>query len=79
MTRFSVVEAKANFSRLLAEVEAGRDVVITRRGIAVAKISGVAPKKVPPNMKGIAAFRSGLKPGEMTASDLVRRVRDERY
>lgn len=37
--RISVVKAKANLSRLLAEVEAGREVVITRRGAAVARLS----------------------------------------
>ena len=79
MTRVSVVKAKANFSRLLAEVEAGREVVITRRGAAVARISGVTQKKVPLNMKSIAAFRAGLKPAKPAAAELVRRVRDERY
>jgi len=60
-------------------VEAGRDVVITRRGIAVAKISGVAPKKSSAEHEGHCRIPIGLKPREMTASDLVRRVRDERY
>jgi prevent-host-death family protein len=79
MTRVSVVKAKANFSRLLAEVEAGQEVVITRRGAAVARISGVAPNKIPLNMKSIAAFRAGLKPAKPAASELIRRIRDERY
>jgi len=73
MTRVSVVKAKANFSRLLAEVEAGREVVITRRGAAVARISGVTQKK------SIAAFRAGLTPAKPAASELIRRIRDERY
>jgi prevent-host-death family protein len=79
MTRISVVEAKAKFSRLLAEVEAGREVVITRRGTAVARISGVAAKKIPPDMKSIAAFRAGLTPAKPAAAELIRRIRDERY
>lgn len=79
MTRVSVVKAKANFSRLLAEAEAGREVVITRRGEAVARISGVSPKKVPLNLKSIAAFRGGLVPAKPAASELIRRMRDERY
>jgi len=79
MTRISVVKAKANFSRLLAEVEAGREVVITRRGADVARISGVVPKKTPPNMKSIAEFRAGLAPAKAAASELIRRMRDERY
>ena len=79
MTRISVVKAKANFSRLLAEVEAGREVLITRRGTAVARISGIAPKKTPLDMKSIAAFRAGLTSAKPSASELIRRLRDERY
>jgi prevent-host-death family protein len=79
MTRISVVKAKANFSRLLAEVEAGQEVVITRRGTAVAKISAVAAKKTPLNLKSIAEFRAGLASTTPAAADLVRRLRDERY
>jgi prevent-host-death family protein len=79
MTRVSVVKAKANFSRLLAEVEAGREVVITRRGAAVAKISALAPKKSPLNMKPIAAFRAGLKRTKPAGTELIRRLRDQRY
>lgn len=77
MTRVSVVKAKVNFSRLLAE--AGREVVITRRGEPVARISGVAPKKRPFNLKSAAAFRAQLPPAKPGASDLIRRLRDERY
>jgi prevent-host-death family protein len=79
MTRISIVKAKANFSRLLTEVEAGGEVVITRRGVAVAKISGIVPKKTPLSMKSIAAFRARLAPTKPAASELLRRVRDERY
>jgi prevent-host-death family protein len=83
MTRVSVVKAKVNFSRLLAEAEAeaeaGREVVITRRGEPVARISGVAPKKRPFNLKSAAAFRAQLPPAKPGASDLIRRLRDERY
>lgn len=79
MNRISVVKAKANFSRLLAEVESGREVVITRRGAAVARISGVAPKKIPLNMKAITEFRAGLTPTRPAASELIRRIRNERY
>jgi prevent-host-death family protein len=79
MRRVSVVEARANFSRLLAESEAGREVVITRRGEAVARISGVAPNKVAIDLKSIATFRAGLQPAKLTAPTLIRRMRDERY
>jgi prevent-host-death family protein len=79
MTRISVVKAKANFSRLLAEVEAGHEVVITRRGVAVATISSVTTMKSPLDLKSIAEFRAGLASTKPAAAELVRRLRDERH
>ncbi|MCG5495209.1 type II toxin-antitoxin system Phd/YefM family antitoxin [Ectothiorhodospira variabilis] len=38
MQSFPVVEAKARFSALLAAVEAGEEVVITRRGKVIARL-----------------------------------------
>ena len=38
MRRFSVADAKARLSAVLAEVEAGEQVINTRRGRAVARI-----------------------------------------
>jgi prevent-host-death family protein len=38
MKTLSVAEAKARFSAVLAQVEAGEEVVITRRGVAIARI-----------------------------------------
>ncbi|HEX8480779.1 MAG TPA: type II toxin-antitoxin system prevent-host-death family antitoxin [Allosphingosinicella sp.] len=47
MASVSVHEAKTNLSRLLAEVEAGGEVVITRNNRPVARLvrEGPAPKK----------------------------------
>ncbi len=54
----TVHEAKTHLSRLLAEVEAGASVVITRRGKPVAKLEPVAPKRRPVfgSMKGRIGF-----------------------
>ena len=38
MHRISVAAAKSRFSAVLAQVEAGEEVVITRRGAAIARI-----------------------------------------
>jgi prevent-host-death family protein len=38
MHTLSVAEAKARLSDVLAQVEAGEEVVITRRGVAIARI-----------------------------------------
>ena len=44
MVTVNVHEAKTHLSRLLAEVEAGQDVVIARNGKPVAKLVPYAPK-----------------------------------
>ena len=43
MKTTSVAAAKAQLSSLLAEVEAGHDVTITRRGKPVARLTAVGP------------------------------------
>ena len=44
MVTVNVHEAKTNLSRLLAQVEAGEDVVIARNGKPVARLVGYLPK-----------------------------------
>jgi len=43
MKELAVYEAKTRLSELLAEVERGEQFVITRRGVAVARLVGAAP------------------------------------
>ncbi len=46
MRNISVAEAKAHLSEILTEVERGHEVVITRRGKPVARVSAIeAPPK----------------------------------
>lgn len=44
MRAIQVVEAKARFSALLAEVEAGEEIAITRHGKVVARLVPDAPR-----------------------------------
>ena len=44
MSTVSVHEAKTHLSRLLQQVEAGEEVVITRAGEPVARLVGVGPR-----------------------------------
>lgn len=44
MREMSVREANQNFSRLIAEVEKGRSVTITKNGRPVAKVSPQRPR-----------------------------------
>ena len=47
MTKVNVGEAKANLSKLLAQVEAGEEVVIARNGKPVARLVKCKPKGKP--------------------------------
>ena len=47
MVTVNVHEAKTNLSRLLAQVEAGEDVVIARNGKPVARLVEYQPKGIP--------------------------------
>lgn len=43
MKELAVYEAKTRLSELLVEVEKGEQFIITRRGVAVARLVGAAP------------------------------------
>ncbi len=58
---FNVHEAKTHFSKLLAKVEAGEEVVIARAGKPVAKLVPVARKKI--------ARRLGTAKGQFRVPD----------
>ena len=79
MSTCTVAEAKAHLSELLARVENGEDLVITRRGRPVAQLSPVRPVKRPPDWQAIRAFRESLPAMATSANDLVREMRDTRY
>jgi antitoxin (DNA-binding transcriptional repressor) of toxin-antitoxin stability system len=73
----TVVEAQAHLSELLDKVEAGEQVVITRRGKPVASMSAVAqPKKPIPSM---AALRARIPKLKEPLSETLRKLRDEQY
>ncbi len=79
MTTCTVAEAKAHLSELLARVENGEELVITRRGRPVANLSPIRPAKRPPDWQAIRAFRESLPAMDTSANDLVREMRDARY
>lgn len=79
MDKVSVVQAKAHFSEILAKVESGQDVLITRRGEPVARLSGVERARNPLQLDAIDAFRASLTPVSERSADLIRRMRDESY
>lgn len=78
MIQVNIRQARERLSRLLAEVEKGQTVTITRRGQVVAQL--VPP---PPQQAGrfpdLTAFRESIqvKPGTPDAAKLVRDMRDK--
>ncbi len=74
MRNVSVREAREHISQLLASVERGEEVVISRHGKPVARLE---PVEKMPHFSNRTAFRSGLPQGKSNAADLVRRIRDE--
>lgn len=77
MRTVSVAEAKARLSELLNSVESGEDVLITRHGRAVAKVTTPeAPKQLLP-LKRLALLRQNTPPWNKPSAELLHSVRDE--
>jgi prevent-host-death family protein len=72
----SLAEAKAHLSGLLDRVEAGEEVVITRRGKPVARLAPEGPAKRKP-LPSLADFRAQMPVSKIPAGEFVRKMRDE--
>jgi prevent-host-death family protein len=53
----SVTDAKAQLTDLVRRAEAGEEIVLTRRGVAVARIAAVTPRR---RREGLKAFLDEL-------------------
>jgi prevent-host-death family protein len=78
MGAFSIAEAKAQLSAIVARVENGEPVTITKRGIPVVKIVPVNAVPVKPklDLEKLRAFRASMPPMKESAVDMIRRMRD---
>jgi prevent-host-death family protein len=72
-----VATAKAHLSELLDRVEKGEDIVITRHGKPVARLTAEAPKKKPLDIKALERLRAMMPKSDIEAGETVRRMRDE--
>ena len=79
MTEVSLAEAKAHLSELLDRVERGEEVVITRRGKPVARVSGIRRRRQPIDLAALEAFRASLPFQEKPSVEIIREMRDARY
>ena len=77
MLTVNLSQAKARLSELMDQVEAGQEVVITRRGKAVAQMSAAIPPKKPLPLRELAGFRDAMPPLRRPAAELLREIRNE--
>ena len=71
----SLADAKARLSELIARAEAGEEIVVTRHGQPVARITAVRPpKQAIPSM---AAFRATMPRMRTSSARLIGQLRDE--
>ncbi len=75
MATVTLAEAKTHLSHLLDQVAAGEEIVITRRGHPVARISPIIEGKVP--VRSLVGFRQAMPPRPGPSADLIRNMRDD--
>ncbi|MHB1343682.1 MAG: type II toxin-antitoxin system Phd/YefM family antitoxin [Thermoleophilia bacterium] len=79
MRKVSVREARAEMARLLEAVEAGEEVIITRRGDPVARLVGLDAEPAHEiAFPSRSRLRESLPPSKQPSSRLVRELRKDR-
>jgi prevent-host-death family protein len=76
MRTVSLADAKAHLSELLNIVEAGEEIVITRHGRAVARVSPPEREKQPLPLKRLATLRGAVPPWTEPSVNRVSQLRD---
>ena len=76
MRTVSLAEAKAHLSEILTSVEAGQEVIITRHGRAVAKVTAAEQPKKPLPLERLAALRARMPARSHASSTGLRELRD---
>ena len=76
MGTISLTDAKARLSEVLDRVQHGEEVVITRHGRPVARVSAVAQSKQP--VKSLREFRAWMPSWRKSSARLLRDMRDEK-
>lgn len=77
----TIRDARLNFSRLLARVQRGEEIIIRNRQTPVAKLVPFIPRAVPPFPDLTAwrgAMRKFMRQREGDSAAVVRRMREER-
>jgi prevent-host-death family protein len=79
MVTVNLAQAKAHLSELLDKVQAGEEVVITRRGHPVAHILPALRPRKPLPLQELAAFRATMPRLRRPSAELLREARDEGF
>ncbi len=79
MKSVNVAEAKAHLSAILTRIERGDEVVITRRGEPVARLSAIRRPRQPIDFAALDALRARQKTAKASTVRLIRKMREERY
>jgi len=77
MTSVNLADAKAKLSALIERAERGEDIVITRHGRPVARLTAMAGEPKPINLQALKTFRSTLPLRTDASADLLRDMRNE--
>ncbi|MGH9577176.1 MAG: type II toxin-antitoxin system Phd/YefM family antitoxin, partial [Terriglobales bacterium] len=72
-----LAEAKAKLSEIVDKVEAGEEVVITRRGRPVAHMTSA--RKPLQRVQSLADLRANLPKARSSSAKQIRQLRDEGY
>lgn len=76
MHTISLAEAKAHLSELLNRVEAGEEIIITRYGRPVARISPAERPRESLALGRLAHLRQSVPPWGQPSADIIRELRD---
>jgi prevent-host-death family protein len=74
MQRFSVSYAKAHLSELLRRVRAGREVLVTDRGVPVARLVPVRLDELSEAARKLVLRGLAMPPAEVSSARLVREL-----
>jgi len=78
MLEINVKEARSNLSTILDRVEKGEEIIITRRGKRVARISNIADTPTP--LQSLKKFRNKISiKGKSLSQTVIDQRQEERY
>lgn len=76
MKTVTVAEAKARLSELLNRIEHGDEIVVTRRGRPIARLTPIRGGKKQP-IVGLSAFREQIARANVAATEALLQLRKE--